>query len=154
MRDASFSFETVIAGFAADGAPMLFQGDCVRITEHASPGFVCIGSGSGAATDWLIFRQQHGFLPAQRTYYHVREALGYSELSPTVGQTVNVLLLRHGKPYVDVSRLCPLLENWIKAHYPRLTTDLDKPQAWKDFCEEFGIDAPKPSSSQTSVGPP
>jgi len=154
LKEANFSFRCILAGFAPHGTPVLFEGDCLKINEHASPGFVCIGTGAEAATDWLNFRKQHSFMSPQRTYYHVREALDFGRLSPFVGNTVNMQLLRHGKPPCDVANLNPLLQEWVKAHYPRTTDDLDQPQAWRDFAATFGIPASRLSESQTSAGPP
>jgi hypothetical protein len=139
LKDASYSFECILAGFTGDGAPVLFSGNCIRIDQHSSPGFFCIGAGKTHATDWLNFRKQNGFLSAQRTYYHVREATNWAQLSPVVGSTVNMLLLQHDKPPVDVGRLTPLMEGWHKEFFPKDTAALDKPEARRDFAQTFGV---------------
>jgi hypothetical protein len=128
-----------IAGFGYKGNPILLFTDCVNTQEQTNPGFFCGGAGMGAALDWLNFREQKCFLSLPRTFYHVREAKQYAEVSPVVGGRNHTLLLRHGKPMVNVSDVRPILQEWVNHMYPRETVALDKPSAWDRFAADYTI---------------
>jgi hypothetical protein len=131
--------ELIVAGFGQNECPILFRTDCVNIHEQPTPGFFCGGAGAMAALDWLNFRQQNCFMSVQRTFYHVREAWEYSTISPVVGDMVNLILLRPGKPMKDISPLTPVVQEWYSKMFPRKTDELDQNAAWDKFVSAYGI---------------
>jgi hypothetical protein len=139
IKSRSLSIEITIGGFGDNGSPILLFSDCVNTQEQTNPGFFCAGAGKGAALDWLNFRKQTCFMSTQRTFYHVREAKQYAELCPVVGGLNHTILLRHKKPFVNVSAVTPLLEGWVKAMYPRLTDSLEKSLTWEQFAAAYGF---------------
>jgi hypothetical protein len=139
IKNRVISTQLTIAGFSSTGNPILLFTDCVNTQEQSNPGFFCAGAGMGAALDWLNFREQKCFLSVPRTFYHVREAKQYAEVNPVVGGRNHTLLLRHGKPMVNVSEVRPTLQQWVSAMYPRETVALDKSVAWDQFAADYGI---------------
>jgi hypothetical protein len=139
VRNRVISTQLTIAGFGPKQNPILLFTDCVNTQEQTNPGFFCAGAGMGAALDWLNFRQQNCFMSMQRTWYHVREAKDYATVSPVVGNMNTTILIRPGKPFVNVSAVTPLFEDWMRKMYPRLTDGLDEPLRQQEFLAAYAI---------------
>jgi hypothetical protein len=146
IRECMAEIDVLICGFSPQGHPMVFQVRGPQVTEQANPGFACAGSGDAIALDWLNFRKQNGSLSAQRTYYHVVEALSHTKRSIAVGGECHLLLLRPGQEQKDVGARSPLIQNWFNCFYPKATDVLDSPQQRQEFADAFAINdlSPKP----------
>lgn len=132
--------ELIIAGFGQNDCPVLLYTDCVNIREETNPGFFCAGgSGATAALNWLNLRKQNCFMPIQQTFYHVREAKKFAEISPAVGVDTHIILLRPGKPLVNLKNETPLLAGWMSEMYPRATDAIGQEKAWSDFAAAYDI---------------
>jgi hypothetical protein len=145
IKHRAISTELVICGFAKGNNPIcdnpvLMYTDCGSPPqEQTNPGFFCGGAGKGAALDWLNFRKQNCFMSVQRTFYHVREAKQYSEVSPVVGGLNQTILIRPGRPMVDVSQVPRCLNEWGNAMFPKPTDILERSDEWDKFADAYGI---------------
>ncbi|HET9177061.1 MAG TPA: hypothetical protein VFQ24_01750 [Terriglobia bacterium] len=139
IRDRVISTQVTVAGFTQAGKPVLFFTDCVNIQEQTNPGFFCGGAGANAALHWLNLRKQNCFMSTQRTWYHIREAKQFSEVCPVVGGLNHTILLRAGKPMVNVSAVKPLLNAWFQNMYPRTTDCLEEEATRQSFISEYEI---------------
>jgi hypothetical protein len=142
----------IVAGFSANKCPILFYTDCVGIQEQTNPGVFCGGSGSMAALNWLNFRGQNCFMSTQRTYFHVREAMHFAELSPVVGNTCATLLLQPGEPAVAIGedRDRNLFPDWIKSFHLPDSTPLDSVERRQQFSVATGITIKNSSGKELS----
>jgi hypothetical protein len=139
IKNRVIATQLIIAGFGHNNSPVLLFTDCTHIEEQTSPGFFCGGSGAWAATDWLNFREQNCGMSTQRTFYHVREAQRFATVCPTVGESSKTILLRPGKPMVNLTKETALLSQWMSDMYPRSTDALADEKAWSDFAAAYDI---------------
>jgi hypothetical protein len=78
-------------------------------------------------------------MSTQRTFYHVREAQRFATVCPTVGESSKTILLRPGKPMVNLTKETALLSQWMSDMYPRSTDALADEKAWSDFAAAYDI---------------
>ena len=147
LKAAVISTELIVGGFGVNNSPVLFYTDCINIQEQTSPGFFCGGSGSTAALNWLNFRGQNCFMGTQRSFYHLREAQHFAEITPTVGSTTVTLLLTPGNPAKPItSNEDSFLQDWAKECAPKSTLSLDSQEKRDRFTSSLGIKlSPTPS---------
>ena len=84
--------EMIVAGFGKVHS-IFFYSNGERVVEQSSPGNFVAGSGSSSALNWLNYRKQNVHTPWETFYYHLLEALHFSELSRHVGSDKYVLYL-------------------------------------------------------------
>jgi len=143
LKAAVIGTELIIGGFGVNNSPVLFYTDCINIQEQTSPGLFCAGSGSIAALNWLNFRGQNCFMGTQRSFYHLREAQHFAEITPTVGHSTVTLLLTPGNPAKPItSDEDSFLQDWAKEYAPKSTLSLDSKEKRDRFTSSLGMKLP------------
>jgi hypothetical protein len=135
LRSAALETQIIIIGFGPRNSPVLFFMDGINVQEQTNPGFFCGGSGSTAALNWLNFRGQNSFMGIQRSYYHLREAQAFAQLSRFVGNTTVTIMLTPEAPCVtiDAPKDDQFLQTWRDQFFCKDSALLDSAEARSIF---------------------
>jgi hypothetical protein len=83
-KNTGLPIEMIVVGYSQHHS-IFFYTNGLQIREESSPGNFVAGSGGTAALNWLNYRRQNVHLPWEVSYYHLLEALHFSEVSRPVG---------------------------------------------------------------------
>jgi hypothetical protein len=134
--------EMIVVGFGKKHS-IFFHMNGLTIREESSPGNFLAGSGASAATDWLNYRGQNVHMPWEVSYYHLLEALHFSELSRPVGSDKYILYLGAHDEYVMPLFSQPdtkggdLVQRLIREHWVKKTEFSDELR--QEICETHGV---------------
>jgi hypothetical protein len=126
----------MLLGGQTHHGPLLLYGDYQAVREVSD--HQVIGSGSCAAQDWLNFREQNGFMSIQRSFFHMREAKRFSQLSAFVGSKTQYALMIDGQTHLLQERGA-LMDNWGQEFGIRDTDKLDGAERLVSFETAFSL---------------
>lgn len=139
LRSAALETQIIIIGFGPKNSPVLFFMDGINVQEQTNPGFFCGGSGSTTALNWLNFRGQNSFMGVQRSYYHLREAQNFAQLSRFVGSTtVTMMLTPDSRITIDAAMDDQFLQLWRDQYFCKESSALDSLDARSNFSRCIG----------------
>lgn len=142
-KNSGLPIEMIVVGYSKHHS-IFFYTDGLKIREESSPGNFVAGSGASAALDWLNYRKQNVHLPWEISYYHLLEALHYSELSRHVGPDKYVLYFGAHDGFVTPLIALPgtesgdVMDRVMKDHWVRKTSFSEDLR--KEICRTHGIE--------------
>jgi hypothetical protein len=138
IREIDVPIEVIAGGFASAGGIILAFSRMSEIQETTTPGFHIIGSGGELAHSWLCFRNQDVHMTAARSYWHLREAMFFASINPTVSKESICVAIRKAGVF-PLERAQEYVNDLSKAFYPKLTQILDGEEALTKFKNAFAI---------------
>lgn len=138
IRETDIPVEVIAGGIFPGGGGMLSFSGSGQIQETTTPGFHIIGTSASLARSWLCFRGQDMHMTAPRSYWHLREAIAFASMNPTVRRESVCIAIRKGGVF-PVEKAQDYSDAMSKTYYPHMTGNLDSAESLSHFKRTFSV---------------
>jgi hypothetical protein len=138
VSETSPEIEVIAAGFADQGGVILAFSGKGEIQETTTPGYHVIGSGAGLAHYWFALRRQRVHMTAARSYWHLREAMQFAAMDPSVSVDNECIAIRKSGVF-PLEKAQDYVSKLANGFYIHRTDSLDESGELGKFKEAFSI---------------